>query len=122
MPLQQQHQRHVLHIVPWAGSRSNLLLLLVLLCVSAPCCVQAPPASGGSSTCANAAYTTCPSALAAVQLLTSNSSLLPISNAQWTGPTAPCTATNFSYMIIPSFPACNYWGEQQHLFWLAAPA
>jgi hypothetical protein len=83
---------------------AGLLLLLLLSC---------GPMRGRSQTCAAASYKSCPLALEAAQLLTSNSSYLVISNAAWSGPTAPCyPAYSPPYIIIPSFPSCNYFATK----------
>lgn len=78
--------------------------LLCLLLLSAWLCPV-------SSQCATAGYQRCPSALAAAQMLTANSSYLPISSASWSGPTSTNCSVSQQYspaIIIPSFPSCNF--------------
>jgi len=83
---------------------AELLLLLILSYGSL---------QGLSQTCATASYVSCPPALEAAQLLTSNSSYLHISNAAWSGPTSSCYAAwSPPYIIISSFPNCNYFADK----------
>eukprot|EP00879_Flechtneria_rotunda_P029890 GHRR01032354.1.p1 GENE.GHRR01032354.1~~GHRR01032354.1.p1 ORF type:complete len:300 (+),score=55.85 GHRR01032354.1:428-1327(+) len=55
--------------------------------------------------CPNATYTGCPTALSMAQLLTGNNSLLPISNANFSG---RCNATAISLLTISDFGGCHY--------------
>lgn len=81
------------------------MLLLLVATVQQPAAAQA---------CDSAVFTACPSALAAAQVLTGNSSLLPISNAAFTTPSG-CNTTNskVGLLIITSFGSnpCHYLGQ-----------
>lgn len=62
-------------------------------------------AAGGVACTTPATYTTCPTALAAAQLLTGNSTFLPVTGASWGGSTgAVCT---WSRLLIGDF-GCTY--------------
>lgn len=71
------------------------------------CCLAAAWAAGVAGQCASVSVQRCPTALAAAQLLTGNSSFMPISSATITG---TCDATKTQWAIANSFPACHYLG------------
>lgn len=57
--------------------------------------------------CTTASYTACPTALQAAQVLTANSTYLPISNAAFTT-TATCTGNNMPWIHITDFGSCHH--------------
>lgn len=99
----QQQQQRVQQQQAYSRSTWPRVLLSLLLVATA-----AIAGTRAQCTSPPVTYTTCPSALAAAQMLTGNSPFLPITNAAWSGPTAPCTATNCSFILISSFGTCHF--------------